>query len=379
MVVKKNKWGYRIVKKIREALKWNYALSVFTSSFGDLILYTSLELRSVHFNTALSAISFSICILSNLIAILVFLKIIKILRTLSRIKINSSKSMDEQQLDIAKNYWSKFNVIFEDYKDNKSIQQVFMCFYVGRLCIFNMIIGYLFDYPLVQTSLIFALSLSMILYIVISRPLKKLLDLIQYISQEVIMVIINMCIFILSIFDRMENENVETRRVLGDIIIYLNISFGCLGMLYFSIQTAMFLRELYLFIREFLRKRKSIKAKKLEAFDLSIEKDLSIDGPTSNFEAQLSDISTTFSNIPRLHLRLKNIDLTTGSQKSLGLIDSRIFSHSSSLNLFSEKSLKLSKYKLHNPLDPSRRIHKPKVIFNEEEEFDSVKKRRKKK
>lgn len=146
-------------------------------------------------------------------------------------KNNGTVSVRSDKLKETKKEFKHYEVLFEECKDKSLLELAFMCFFIFKVYSFYMIIAYLFDYPRVQTVLITLLSIFMVLYLIVLRPLKKVLNLCQYIVQEILILVVNACTLILSCLDIVRPDDVETRSVLGEIIIACNLAFGAFGVL----------------------------------------------------------------------------------------------------------------------------------------------------
>jgi len=222
--IKKGSKLHGAVQSLMEVLRWNLLLITFCGSLGDVVLFTALELQTVQFSNPAAAVSFVFCLVMNAVAIYVILKILDVNLTIRREKgkvSGNNLELEEQKKEIEKQ-WCSYRALFECYRDYSYYQQIFLFVFIIRIALFNGMIGYLYKYPLFQ-AVIFTLSnILMLLYLVIRRPMKKIVPLIQQIILETILLPFNICVLILAILDETETEAFEHRKRIGDMIVYIN-------------------------------------------------------------------------------------------------------------------------------------------------------------
>ena len=93
-------------------------------------------------------------------------------------------------------------MVYEAAKDSNLLQQSFFVIFTGRLILFYIIIASLMYSPLIQAVLIFVMSVLMVLYLFIQSPIKDKLRLVQQVSQELILLVINTCLLVIAALDR---------------------------------------------------------------------------------------------------------------------------------------------------------------------------------
>jgi len=194
-------------------------LIMYCGMIGEIILYSALEFQSVNFSEFGSNVSFFSCLILNVMTVGIVLKMVHVNMNIHKSKKNTST---EEQKGIEKR-WANFRAVFETYKNTFLGQQIFLIIFLGRVIGFNLIVGYGYKYPLIQALAVNVVNLVMALYLIIMRPMKTKINLAQQISLELFLLLFNMCVLILAILDAVENEALELRRVLGEIIIVINI------------------------------------------------------------------------------------------------------------------------------------------------------------
>lgn len=223
LLVKKYNKTYELVQKIILIFRWNFFLLIFYTNFDQIILPTSLELRTLHLKSALDNFSFFMCLMINLAAILFFGLLIYIIRDLRSLR-NTVHS--EKPVTNIKDKWARHQVFYKELKTKSFLQHGFMFLYLFRFCLFYLIISYLFDSTILQAILIVILNLATIFYMVITNPFKKTFSFVQNLLNEFILLIVNINLLILADFDRRGITDLKTRNIPGDFIIYMNLLFS---------------------------------------------------------------------------------------------------------------------------------------------------------
>jgi len=271
-------------------------LIIFCGSLGDVVLFTALELQTVQFSNAAAIVSFIFCLVMNAIAIYVILKILDINSVIRREKQKASgNDIEEQKKEIEKK-WCSYRALFECYRDYSYFQQIFLFVFIIRVALFNGMIGYLYKYPLFQ-AVIFTLSnLIMLLYLLIKRPMRKIVNLVQQIVLESLLLPFNICVLILAILDEAEIEAAAHRKSIGDVIVYINliVPFLSIGLMVAKVIAIGF---------EFYNQRKAHKSNnKLKKFDVEIARP----NPTANTAQEVCPNTSTTMILPSPYLPHKN-------------------------------------------------------------------------
>ena len=170
--------------KIKGVLQWNYCVSTFVSYFGNLMFYSSLEFLTMSYHkSGLEIPSSILCILMNIAALIFLIKIVTVINTVRKSSI-PSQALEQAMTPSHHRYCEEYGVLFEGFKTKSWLQQSYFIIYLIRISIFNMVIVYLYAYPIPQSIIISILSLLMLLYLLFMRPIKHKLDLVQTAIQE---------------------------------------------------------------------------------------------------------------------------------------------------------------------------------------------------
>jgi hypothetical protein len=89
-----------------------------------------------------------------------------------------------------------------------------------------MILGTLFDHPLVECILILLMNIAMLAYLFIKRPFKEKIAQIQQVVLELFTLVVNISVFILAVFDARHSEAFDQRKTIGKLLIIINMIFN---------------------------------------------------------------------------------------------------------------------------------------------------------
>ena len=253
-----------VLQNVTEALKWNVTLIMFCGCLGDVVFFTALELQAMQFDNFAAVFSFILCLLVNFLAIFVVVKILEInsiLRKSKKSNITETQKIEKQ--------WCNYKALFECYRDGSYSQQIFLFVFIMRSALFNGMIGYLYQYPLFQ-AVIFTLSnIIMLLYLLIKRPMRKLVNLLQQIVLELALLPFNTCVLILAIMDRQAVKAFDQRESLGNVILYINIAVPFLAL-------ALMAAKVVAIGLEFYKQKKANQLNKLKKFNVEISRQTNV-------------------------------------------------------------------------------------------------------
>ena len=202
----------------------NFLITALYGVYGDLVMFSIVEYRTLVFGWNLSLLSF----LTSLILLLVmfgsFLYQIKLLNTYQKLKKQNPTNLNSLKQFTKSHEGSQ--IFWKDFKDYSLAPQFFLIFLSGRDLIFSLILATMFKHPLVQTILLMILNGLMIAYLFIKKPFESTIDFGQQLFFEFIGFIVNFCVFINAILDTGKYEAIGTRKNIGKLIIVCNMIFN---------------------------------------------------------------------------------------------------------------------------------------------------------
>ncbi len=246
-------------RKIRDILKWNLFLIIFCGNIDSVGVFSSLELRTTQFNSFASVSGTLICVFINLLVLYLMLMVPCIIYSLRRARrkvLVCDKVLQPGEYN-AKADAQRFalcGVLFMNFKKRSIFQHSCMFFILLRVYLFNIIIGYLFEYPLTQAILITIMSLLMLSFFVITRPFKNPLELIKTLTYEIIIAMVNICVLILAVMDHNDLEYPKNRVQLGDVIIFSNMFFNLMAVFFMITELVIKIIKAYKLRRTILAK-----------------------------------------------------------------------------------------------------------------------------
>ena len=213
--------GLYINSRRARLLTQNFLLLQVYSCYGDIILFLTINVSTIHFTSATSLISFILAITLTVIGIILPILHLKLLLKYRAIKRQSADS--HQSLDLFIKQHEGVGVLFHDFKDNMSTNQAYLLFMTLRSVLCSLTIALLYKFPIVQVSLLSFFSVSMLGYCLFRRPLNQTINLIQQAICEVILLIANLCQLGLAIIDFRKLQSITAQEYLSETIIMANL------------------------------------------------------------------------------------------------------------------------------------------------------------
>lgn len=155
-----------------------------------------------------------------------------------------NKSEISKMQELSKQY-EGFGAMFMYFKDNSFINQDFLFLFVIRYCLFNLILATLSDYPLAQAILIMSMSALMLIYLLIQRPFKTIVNQLQHIVYEVIYLIVNTCVLIVAQINFENSGSYPFRDQLCEVVIYTSLVFSFIPQAFLGIKVMVAAMEWY--------------------------------------------------------------------------------------------------------------------------------------
>jgi len=249
----------KLPRKVR-VLVQNFLITALFGVYGDLILFSVLEYRTLQFGWNLSLLSFLISITLFIAMFISFYFQFRLLLNYQRIKkqelASSASNKASKLLEKFTRDHEGSQVLFKDFKDYSLVPQLFFFLLCSRDLVFSFILATMFEYPLAQTIIITLLDCLMIAYLFIKRPFKSSFDAAQQYFFEFITLIVNATVLINAILDTGEYQAFQARKNIGKIIIIANMIFNFVTAIFMLI-------AIFQVLIEFYREEKQKRAKKL--------------------------------------------------------------------------------------------------------------------
>jgi len=230
-----------ITEKLVTVWKWNLMLILIAMSVPDIILYSSLQFRTLHFSSKFAGISLELAVLMIGVLAMLFTGAAYLASGLRKAK---ETQLDEPQAEYF-DKWKGYQTIFRGYKSERSFNMMFYLIYLFRISLPMLIASYLYMVPVLQVILYVTISILITAYILLVRPLIKTINFIQLLIMEVIMLIVNICLFILVALDLSGDNSSDSFIMLGDFVIGGNSLINFLFIVMFLLKIAQAVRQAF--------------------------------------------------------------------------------------------------------------------------------------
>jgi len=203
-------------------------LSALYGVYGDLILYSILEYRSLQFGWNLSLLSFIISLVLLVAMLVSFFIQIQLLIAYQKIK----KKQDNQLLEKFMKDHEGSQVFFKDFKDYSLAPQFLLVFLSGRDVFISLVLATMSAYPFPQALLVLISNCLISAYLFMKRPFESSFDFFQQLFFEFISLVVGICVFINAILDAGDYIATSSRVSIGKLIIFSNIIFNFVTALF---------------------------------------------------------------------------------------------------------------------------------------------------
>jgi len=223
--------AFEIAQKINSFLKWNILLTVFCSNYGDLAFYTTVEFSTFEFDAAVPVLSFIICLSVNTLG---FFIVVFMMKAIARFRvqkhqhnlaltITTGRRNRQQPVEDFRKQFLRCSMVHKDFKEDTWWQQIYVMVFCIRAYLYGLFVGFMYDYPIVLAVLLMLFGGVVLGYLLVKRPMKKLLDFIQQIFCEIILLIVNFCVMLIAIIDQKDSGDNSAKDGLSSMIIGMNI------------------------------------------------------------------------------------------------------------------------------------------------------------
>jgi len=197
------------------------------ANFGDIILFSSLELKTSQLDSAASCLSMLSAVIMLGIAIISLVFHFKILNKYQNIrKFEKKEEKIKEKIESFEKEYAGVQVVFGAFKDPSFSSQGHLFFFVLRAICSNLTLAYLYEYPLAQSIIMMLLTLAMVAYLGIKRPFKIIVHEVQQLTFEMMLLTVNFVLVILSGMD--SAGSTSSREGLSQVILIINLLFGFL-------------------------------------------------------------------------------------------------------------------------------------------------------
>jgi len=253
-----------LTRKIR-VIAQNFLITALYGVYGDLVMFSIIEYRTLVFGWNLSLLSFITSVVFLIIMTISFWYQTKLLVTYQKLKKQDQPAAPNNTPELLEEFTKKHEgsqVLFKDFKDYSLAPQLFTFFLSARDLLFSLILATMFEHPLAQTLIITILDCLMIVYLLIKRPFESSFDAAQQIFFEIISLVVIVTVSINAILDEGKYEAMGTRINIGKLLIVANMIFNFVTASFMVISIFQMLKEFVQGVRE--RRAKKIGALRIK-------------------------------------------------------------------------------------------------------------------
>ena len=213
--------AFSIFRRLR-VLAQNYLFGQIYSSIDDITMLMMLELRAAG-PGLYHATSISTSLVIQMIILVILSYHCYLISTYQRLtRINPSEVSGKRVEEFDRKH-EGVSILYSDSKPSSFLHQSFLLLYTVRSVVCSLILTLLFKHPLAQIILMTALTGIMMVYLFTKRPFKSLLDLVQQVSFELLLLLANLCIFVLAILDQSHTASVTSISRVSKVLINVSL------------------------------------------------------------------------------------------------------------------------------------------------------------
>jgi len=219
-----NKWHtfHGIIERMLIMVRFNVVLGIFAIYGPDIILFTSLQVRSNAFDSIWSVMSIIFGIFMTLLTLTLFGVIFWLINQATRNGGYFQEDKDKESYYKFIVQWRALQVLIRGFNHNNIYNKLFFLIYLFRINLPMFIAAWFEKYPIIQVIAQLIINAAILIFIVMKKPLQQRVNQIQLVFIESILIVLNICVFMLVVFDVSDAKLEDLSIVLGDIIILGN-------------------------------------------------------------------------------------------------------------------------------------------------------------
>ena len=229
-----------VLQRLKHIFQFNLCIVYFAVNIGDIILYASFELKTTHVNQISSALSFITCLIAIFLTITLFTlsfvtgsqpRNVKILPSSNEPEKITPKTSSPKHISL--------QVLFQGFQDKIEGSKYFFLLYIVRASLPMFFTSCLVRLPMVQIAMNMVLCVSMLLFVLIKKPLKSKVNHKQLLVLETLVLLVNICILTLVLIDKSKKKHAILWNFIGDLSIngIITIDVFIFGMLIYKVIT----------------------------------------------------------------------------------------------------------------------------------------------
>ena len=246
-----------VFARIKTILGCNFLLLLFATGLDDVILCSALELHSLHFDNTASVFSFIMCLLMLGLTAALLVSIAAVVTASRSAKAGSlSNAVSEtySRFLTSKIYCQLF---YRGFQDSQRSKQTFYLVYVIRIFLPMFFTCILYKSPIAQTVIYLIISISIIVYITVTKPFTQRINYVQLLIVEYVVLVIHICLIQLVILDRSGFMTTEAFNFFGNVVVAGNFIINFVAVFFLGMKLITGLRLVHKLRKESSEKLKA--------------------------------------------------------------------------------------------------------------------------
>ena len=219
--VKDLKFVRWIISSIKPAITLPnfFILFLLSTYYNDLIIFTSMELRTLHLKSFVSVFSFLIMLIINILILFFIIKIFYAFKE-ARKEVTQIRDVNGPAA-LPRDEWKykDYQIFFEACKEEAYLHHIFIFAYLVKTYLYTIFIAYIFAYPFISSFFTTFTSGLILLFILLQNCFKDKMHQIQFLTQEAILTIANACVLVIASLDSTCKQAFALREALGGILL----------------------------------------------------------------------------------------------------------------------------------------------------------------
>ena len=199
----------------------NFLIVQIYCSMDEITLFLILQMKFLSFESVFSYLSLLLSLFFTAIGLSSIGVHVWIIKKYQAIK-NQSKGKNKKGVRIFLKKFEGLSLLFQDFKDTTFLHQSYLLIFIIRNIFANVLLGLLYEHPMVQTTFFVIFSILLLSYIIIKKPFIERMDLLEQIFYESIILATNISVFIMCI-KQGNGTLAEAKEPLGKGIITMSL------------------------------------------------------------------------------------------------------------------------------------------------------------
>jgi len=222
----------KICERIRVTAGFNFFLILVATGIDDLVLSISLQFKSMRADNVADGFSCFMAVFFLLAGLGYLIGTFFTVRQAHSSKKSGAKDEHSEFLLDTQNT----QVLYRGYNEDKLHKQLFFMIYVSRIALPMIFACALYPWPIAQVIFYNLISIGILSYVIIFKPLRQKINQIQLILLESFVLVVNLCGLILTILSKNGSSQSKAAIFFGDVIVVFNWSIHILAFVFLGLK-----------------------------------------------------------------------------------------------------------------------------------------------